>query len=59
MATHSSNLAWETPETEAPGRLRSMGSQRVRHDRAAKPPLPPPVSGMSWTVHPGLTIQES
>ena len=32
MATHSSILAWETPWTEEPGGLQSMGSQRVRHD---------------------------
>ena len=32
MATHSSILAWETPWTEEPGKLQSMGSQRVRHD---------------------------
>ena len=32
MATHSSILAWEIPWTEEPGRLQSMGSQRVRHD---------------------------
>jgi len=31
-ATHSSTLAWEIPCTEEPGRLQSMGSQRVRHD---------------------------
>ena len=29
MATHSSILAWRTPRTEEPGRLQSMGSQRV------------------------------
>ena len=29
MATHSSILAWEMPRTEEPGRLQSMGSQRV------------------------------
>ena len=34
MATHSSILAWRTPWTEEPGRLQSMGSQRVRHDWA-------------------------
>ena len=34
MATHSSILAWKIPWTEEPGRLRSMGSQRVGHDRA-------------------------
>ena len=28
MATHSSTLAWETPLTEEPGRLQSMGSRR-------------------------------
>ena len=32
MATHSRILAWRTPWTEEPGRLQSMGSQRVRHD---------------------------
>ena len=28
MAAHSSFLAWETPWTEEPGRLQSMGSQK-------------------------------
>ena len=32
MATHSSLFAWKTPRTEEPGRLQSMGSQRVGHD---------------------------
>ena len=31
MATHSRVLAWRIPWTEEPGRLQSMGSQRVRH----------------------------
>ena len=31
MATHSSILAWRIPWTEGPGRLQSMGPQRVRH----------------------------
>ena len=31
MATHSSTLAWKIPWTEEPGRLQSMGSQRVGH----------------------------
>jgi len=31
MATHSSTLAWKIPWMEEPGRLQSMGSQRVRH----------------------------
>ena len=33
MATHSSILPWKIPWME-PGRLQSMGSQRVRHDLA-------------------------
>ena len=32
MATHSSTLAWKILWMEEPGRLQSMGSQRVRHD---------------------------
>ena len=32
MATHSSTLAWKIPWSEKPGRLQSMGSQRVGHD---------------------------
>ena len=32
MATHSSVLAWAIPRTEEPGRLQSMGLQRVGHD---------------------------
>ena len=32
MATHSSTLAWKIPWAEEPGRLQSMGSQRVGHD---------------------------
>ena len=34
MATHSSILAWRIAWTEEPGRLPSMGSQRVGHDWA-------------------------
>ena len=33
MAPHSSTLAWKIPWTEEPGRLQSMGSLGVRHDR--------------------------
>ena len=33
MATHSSTLAWKIPWTEEPGRLQSMGSQRVTTER--------------------------
>ena len=34
MAAHSSTLAWEIPWTGESGRLQSMGSQKVRHNRA-------------------------
>ena len=34
MATHFSTLAWRIPWKEEPGRLQSIGSQRVRHDWA-------------------------
>ena len=32
MTTHSSTLAWKIPWMEKPGKLWSMGSQRVGHD---------------------------
>ena len=32
MATHSSILDWKIPWMEEPGRLQSLGSQRVGHD---------------------------
>ena len=32
MATHASIIAWRMPWTEEPGRLQSLGSQRVGHD---------------------------
>ena len=32
MAAHSSIVAWKIPRTEEPGRLQSMGSQRIGHD---------------------------
>ena len=42
MATHSSTLAWKIPWTEEPGKLQSMGSQRVGQDRA---------TSLHFTVH--------
>ena len=36
MTTHSSILDWETPQTEEPGGLQSMGLQRVRHNLATQ-----------------------
>ena len=32
MATHSSTFAWKIPQTEKPGKLQSLRSQRARHD---------------------------
>ena len=40
MATHFSILAWEILQTEEPGWLQSLSSQRVGHDLATTP-LPP------------------
>ena len=37
MVTYSSILAWRIPQTEKPGRLQSMGSQRVGHDWVTSP----------------------
>ena len=45
MTTHSSTLVWKIPWTEEPGRLQTMGSQRVGHDWATFPSFP---SGHSW-----------
>ena len=36
MATHSSILAWRIPRREEPGRIQSVGSQRVGHDWATE-----------------------
>ena len=36
MATLSGILAWEIPWMEDPGRLQSLGLQRVEHDLATK-----------------------
>ena len=36
MATHSSILVWRIPGTEEPGRLQSMGSQRVNTTEVAQ-----------------------
>ena len=32
MAAHSNTLSWRIPETEEPGGLQPMGSQRVKHN---------------------------
>ena len=38
MAAHFSILAWKVPWTEEPDGLQTLGSQRVRHNLATKPP---------------------
>ena len=38
METHSSILAWRIPWSEEPGRLQSMGSQRVGHNLSTNHP---------------------
>ena len=71
MAIHSRILAWRTPWTEKPGRLQSMGSQRVGRDWSnlacthlggcwsslACIPLPLPISCMEWMA-PGVKIRD-
>ena len=39
MATYSGIPAWRIPGTEEPGRLQSMGSQRVARDTTERPLL--------------------
>ena len=57
MATHSGIFAWKIPWTEEPGRLQSMGSQRVRHYWATSLfmfnciPCLPPETSYTQTVH--------
>ena len=38
MAIHSSILVWASPCTEEPGRLKSMGFQRVKYNLLTRPP---------------------
>ena len=49
MATHSSILAWGIPWTEEPGRLQSMGSQRVGHNWATNTQRPHTLNYM-WSL---------
>ena len=65
MATHSSILAWRIPWMEEPGRLQSMGSQRVGHnwatslqklqsigrtDAEVEAPIPWPLDAKNWLI---------
>ena len=61
MATYSSTLAWRIPWREEPGRLQSMGSQRVRHDWATSLHFILPRSKLlliSWLQSPSVLILE-
>ena len=56
MAIHSSTIAWKILWTEEPGRLQSMGSQRVGHDWATSIKSINLVSftwKIPWTEQPG------
>ena len=58
MATHSSVLAWKIPWMEEPGKLQSMGSQRVRHNWETS--LTSRYSpGTAWQSYPSLPHQVS
>ena len=50
MATHSSTLAWRILCREEPGRLRSMGLQRVGHDWATSLSLSTHSSILAWRI---------
>ena len=57
MATDSSILAWEIPWIEKPGRLQSMGLQRVGHDLATKQQQP--LSQISFVSVTSLSVTTS
>ena len=60
MATYSSILAWKIPRAEEPGRLQSMGLQRVGQDRAHVFLCSPNnVSPSGQNLHPLLSISIS
>ena len=60
MAIHSRTIAWKIPWKEEPGKLQSMGSQRVGHDRAAslRPSLRP-ISVNFNNANPQLLLYQS
>ena len=56
IAPHSSTLAWKIPWTEEPGRLQSMGSQRVTftfHVHALEKEMATHSSVLAWRI-PGM-----
>ena len=56
MATYSSILAWETPWTEEPGRLQSMGSQKSRTWPVTNQQGGQELSGVSFKTKSALTV---
>ena len=63
MATHSSTLAWKIPWMEDPGRLQSMGSQRVGHDwttslSLSRPQMTPSPGFLGERIDLGLNLQD-
>ena len=48
MTTRSNILAWRIPWTEEPGRLQSLGSQRVRQDQALSGLKPRTYEELDW-----------
>ena len=51
MVTHSSILAWRIPWTEEPGRIQSMGLQRVGHDWVTNTfTFPKTLGFQGWTI---------
>ena len=51
MASHSSIPAWEIPWTEEPGRLQSMGLQRVGHSYWTTTTTKPNKLGVCWLIY--------
>ena len=54
MATHSIILAWRIPWTEEPGRLQSMGLQRIGQDWVTKH-----TQAATWLLHKSILINRT
>ena len=54
MATHSIILAWRIPWTEEPGRLQSMGLQRMGQDWVTKH-----TQAATWLLHKSILINKT
>ena len=57
MATHSSIFAWRIPQTEEPGGLQPLDSQRDKHDWATNIFTPPPQNVIPFTVIQQLLLE--